>query len=78
MKIRVVLHGNLARYGAPGTPGEWSGEVPAGSSLRDLIRLLGMKDGEAAAATIDGTLKGLEAIIPAGARVLLLPWMAGG
>ena len=78
MKIRVVLHGNLARYGAPGTPGEWAGELPAGSSLRDLIRLLGIKDGEAAAATINGTLKGLDSPVPDGARVLLLPWMAGG
>ncbi len=78
MKIRVVFHGSLCRYAASGTPGEWSGEIPEGSNLRDLIRAIGMRDGEAAAATINGTLKSLDSPIPPDARVLLLPWMAGG
>ncbi len=78
MKVNVVFHGALRRYAAAGTPGEWTGEIADGSNLRDLIRVIGLRDGEVAAATINGSLKGLDAPIPPGARVLLLPWMSGG
>jgi molybdopterin converting factor small subunit len=78
MKVTVILHGNLRRHADPQTPGQWHGEVPPTTCIRDLVRLLGIPEGAAVMATIDGSLKKPEAVLAPDARVLLFAPMSGG
>jgi molybdopterin converting factor small subunit len=78
MKVTVLLHGELRRHSAADTPGEWSGEIAEGTTVRGLIQAIGVRDGAVSGATINGALKSLDTVIPAGARVFLFSWMSGG
>ena len=78
MTVTVVLLGNLSRYCQPGTLGQWKGEIAEGSRLRDLARHVGIPDGASEMATINGTLKGFDTLLPSGARVLFFSPMSGG
>ncbi len=78
MPIRVKLYGTLRRLAQPGTPGVWVGEVAAGTTIEDLIYLLGTRPGEVYAATIEGQLQPFDTAIPEGAEVVLVTPFGGG
>jgi len=78
MKVTVKLYGTLRRLSNPGTPGLWNGEIPAGTTLRQLVTLLGTREEELAAAAIDGQVFPLETPIPDGAVVTLVTPVGGG
>ncbi len=78
MKVTVVLNGALSRYARPQTPGQWHGEVPRGARILDLLGLLGIPGGTAVMATVDGSLRKPETVLPPDARVLLFTPMSGG
>ncbi len=78
MTVTVVLVGTLRRYSLPESPGEWSGQIPEGSRLRELARAIGIPEGLARSAAIDGTLANLDTPIPTGARVMFFSPVSGG
>ena len=78
MTVTARVYGTLRRFSAPGTPGVWRGELPEGSSLRDLLRAVGADEREVAAASLDGTVRPLDTRIPEGAEILLVTPMGGG
>jgi sulfur carrier protein ThiS len=76
--VTARLFGTLRRFSLPDTPGEWHGELPPGSSLRDLVRALGAEERELSAASVNGTVRSLDTAIPEGAEILLVTPMGGG
>ena len=69
MEIQVKLYGSLGRFSQPGTPGVWRGDIPAGSTIRDLIRRIGIPEKEIWLAAIHGHACALETEIPEGAKI---------
>ena len=78
MHVRVKLFGTLRRLSQPGTPGVWEGEIPAGSRISDLVILLGTKEAELAAASINNQPAPFDTIIPPDAVVILVTPVGGG
>lgn len=78
VRVKVKLYGTLARLAQADTPGLWCGEVPDGTTVEALIRLLGTQPAEAYVATIDGELQPFDTIIPDGAEVVLVTPFGGG
>lgn len=78
MKIRVKLYGTLRRFSLAGTPGLWTGDVPPGARLDDLIRLIGATTAEVAGASIDGELYSFDAEIPPETEEIKLVTPMGG
>jgi hypothetical protein len=79
MIVTVALLGNLNIYSRPGTPGQWEGEIPEGSLLRDLARRVGIPEGAFGMATVNGALRGFDTPVPEpGARILFFSPMSGG
>ena len=76
--VKVKLFGTLRRLSQAGTPGLWEGEIPAGSRISDLVTLLGTKEAELAAASINGEPAAFDAVIPPGAIVILVTPVGGG
>ena len=77
--MRVKLYGTLRRFSDPETPGVWTGDVPPGTRVEDLFRLIGTTRGEVAGASIDGALIPFDAEIPPDTEelVLVTPMGAG-
>jgi sulfur carrier protein ThiS len=78
MFVKVKLYGTLRRLSNPQTPGLWQGEIPDGTSLRQLVELLGTHEEEVAAAALDDRVCPLETIIPPGATVVFVTPVGGG
>ena len=78
IRITVKLFGSFRRLSDPGTPGMWSGCVPAGSTVGDLFPILGTTAREAAAAAVNGKPARWDDILPDGATVYLVPPVGGG
>lgn len=78
MHVTVKLFGTLRRLSAQGTPGLWQGEIPEKSSISDLITLLGTKEAEVAAATLNNEPCDLNTEISDGAVVVLVTPFGGG
>ncbi|MCL4559171.1 MAG: MoaD/ThiS family protein [Chloroflexi bacterium] len=78
MLVTVKLYGTLRRFSQPGTPGMWQGNVAGGSTLQDLITLLGAPEGEVSVAAINGETVPFETPLPDGATVLLVTNVNGG
>ena len=78
MHITVKLFGTLRRLSQPETPGLWQGELSDGTTLRELVLLLGTQVEEVAAAAVNGTVLPLESTIPDGAVVMLVTPVSGG
>ncbi|HEX9013091.1 MAG TPA: MoaD/ThiS family protein [Anaerolineaceae bacterium] len=77
-EITVKLFGTLRRLSLKDTPGFWKGEIPAGTRIDGLIKLLGTREEEVAAAAINGVVVGIETEIPDGAVVTLVTPVGGG
>jgi molybdopterin converting factor small subunit len=78
MRVTVILHGSLTRHADPGTPGQWAGEVPPSTRIGELVRLLGIPEGTAIMAAVDGSLKKPDTVLAPNARILLFTPMSGG
>jgi len=78
MQVTVKLFGTLRRLSGRETPGLWQGEVPDGTTILELIGILGTVEAEVAAAAIDGQPAALEAEIPPGGVVILVTPVNGG
>ena len=78
MIVTARLFGTLRRFASPGTPGRWRGDLPADSTVRDVVRALGAEEREVSAAAVNGVLMPLDAIIPAEADLVLVTPMGGG
>jgi molybdopterin converting factor small subunit len=78
MMVTVKLFGTLRRFSHPDSPGVWHGDIPAGSTLQDLIDLLGAPEGEASAGAINGEGVPLDTPIPDQAIVMLVTNVNGG
>ncbi len=75
MFVEVRLYGTLRRFSDNGI---WRGEIPAGSTVRDLIELIGSSEKEVAVASINGKACGFAEIIPPEGEVVLVTPMGGG
>lgn len=78
MHVTVKLFGTLRRLSSQGTLGLWRGEIPESSSISDLITLLGTKEAEVAAATLNNEPCDLNAEVSDGAVVVLVTPFGGG
>jgi sulfur carrier protein ThiS len=78
MRITVKLFGTLRRLSNPDTPGLWMGEILEGSTILDLLHLLGTSERELAAALINQTVVELNAVIPQDAEIVLVTPVGGG
>jgi sulfur carrier protein ThiS len=78
MQVTVRLYGTLRRFSNLETPGLWSGEIPEGSTISDLLRLLGTSERELAAATIENRIVEINAAIPENAEIVLVTPVGGG
>jgi len=78
MQVTVKLYGTLRRLSAQGTPGVWQGEIPARTSIFELLAILGTVEAEVAAAAINGQPAALEAQIPPDGVVILVTPVNGG
>jgi len=77
MRVVLELLGYLAWY-APGGFEEMAVEVPAGTTVRQVVRLARLPHGEVAFASVDGALRELDDTLSEGERVKLIPPIAGG
>ncbi len=78
MQVRARLYGTLRRFSLPDTPGRWTGELPQGATIGDLLEHLGIEPREVAAASIGGEIKPLDTAVPADAEVVLVTPIGGG
>ena len=78
MQVTVKLFGTLRRFSNPDTPGIWSGEIPEGSTVQDLLKQLGTSERELAAASINNKNVEIYAVIPGDAVVVLVTPVGGG
>ncbi len=78
MIIKAKLFGTLRRFSNPQTPGFWCGELPEGSTVNDLIVLIGAEVEEVSAASINGTVKSLDSKIDSNDEIILVTTMGAG
>ena len=78
MIVTARLFGTLRRFASPGSPGVWQGDLPAGSTVRDVVRAFGAEEREVSAATLNGVLAPMETVVPPGADLVLVTLMGGG
>ena len=78
MFVTVKLYGTLRRLSRPETPGLWEGEIAGGSTVQDLINLLGSPDGEVSAVAMNGEAVTFDTPIPDHAVILLVTNVNGG
>lgn len=78
VRVTVKLYGTLRRLSQPETPGLWQGNIPDGTRISDLITLLGTKEAEVAAASLNGSVVPFDFIIPGEATIMLVTPVGGG
>ena len=78
MHVTVKLFGTLRRFSSKGTPGIWQGDIPEHTCISELIRLLGTKETEVAAAMLNNEPCGLDTEINDNAVVILVTPFGGG
>jgi molybdopterin converting factor small subunit len=78
MQVTVKLFGTLRRFSNLETPGVWVGEISEGSTIGDLLGLLGTSERELAAASINNKNVEINAVIPGDAVVVLVTPVGGG
>lgn len=78
MIVTARLFGTLRRFASPGCPGLWRGDLPNGSTVGDVVRAFGAEEREVSAATLNGVLVPLTAVVPPAADLVLVTLMGGG
>lgn len=78
MHLTVKLYGTLRRFSNESTPGLWTGEAPDGLDIAGLVRYLGTRVEEVAAATVNGEVRVLDHRLQDGDLVVLVTPVGGG
>jgi sulfur carrier protein ThiS len=78
MRVTVKLFGTLRRLSRPETPGLWQGDIPEGTTILELVALLGTVEAEVAAAALNGEPAPLDQTIPPDAVLMLVTPVNGG
>ena len=79
MRITVRLHGTLRKYAPPGAEGNLATiDVPAGSSIADVLTQLGIPPEHAKMAVVGGQQRDGTDILVDGNELQLFPPLAGG
>jgi sulfur carrier protein ThiS len=78
MIVTARLFGTLHRYASPGSPGLWRGDLPAGSTVHDVVKALGAEEREVSAAAVNGIVVTLDTTVPPDADLVLVTLMGGG
>ncbi len=78
MQITVKLYGTLRRFSQSDTPGLWIGELPDGSTVRDLLHYFGTTEAELAAAAMDDQIIPLDTCLVSGNCLILVTPVGGG
>jgi hypothetical protein len=78
MIVTARLFGTLHRFASPGSTGLWQGDMPDGSTLRDVLCAIGAEERELSVATLDGVPIPLDEVIPPEADLVLVTLMGGG
>ncbi len=78
MEVKVKLFGTLRRYSNSPTKGVWEGEIKKGSSLAELIKIIGISKKEIAAITMNNNLCSLDKEIPEDAQIVMVTHIGGG
>ncbi len=78
LRVTVKLFGTLRRLSQAETPGLWQGSIPDGTCISDLITMLGTKEAEVAAASLNGVVVPLDTGIPDEATIMLVTPVGGG
>ena len=78
LRIQVRLFGTVRRFSMPETPGLWQGTVNRGSTIRDVLRIMGIEEREVSSATLNGVLCPFDEKVADGATVVLVTPMGGG
>lgn len=60
------------------TPGKWKAEVPSGTTIGELIQMIGADKKEIAVATINGKSVPFSHVVEEGIEVTLVSHMGGG
>ncbi|PMB76477.1 MAG: hypothetical protein C0177_06105 [Fervidicoccus fontis] len=76
-KITVALYAGLKAH-APEGASEFDLDIPEGSKIGDIIKLLDLPDDEVANIFVDRSLKDREYIVKDGQRIAFFPLIAGG
>jgi hypothetical protein len=78
MIVTARLFGTLHRFASPGSTDVWQGDLPDGSTLRDVVRAIGAEEREVSVAALDGIPITWDTIIPPEADLVLVTLMGGG
>jgi sulfur carrier protein ThiS len=78
MKLTVQLYGTLRRFSNMAERGIWVGEVPAGTTIRALIGLIGASEAEVAVASVNGKMALLDTKCREGDDLILVTPMGAG
>ena len=78
MLITVHLFGSLQRFSQPDTPGIRKMDVPKGSRVEDLIKMLKTKDREVVASAINSKTCSFDKELQDGVDVFLITALGGG
>jgi molybdopterin converting factor small subunit len=78
VNVQVKLFGPLRKYSDPDSPGHLRVELPAGSTVADLVSRIANQRGEVAACAVNGRTRKLDTVIQEGDVVMLLSRLGGG
>ncbi len=78
MFVRVKLYDTLRRLSNTPDRGIWEGDIPENTNIKDLIELIGTREGEVACAAINKQVVPLDTIIQSGDEVMLVTNISGG
>ncbi len=56
MKVKVELYGTLRRFSQENKKGLWVGDIPTGSTINDLLDIIGISKQEVSAVAINNEL----------------------
>jgi molybdopterin converting factor small subunit len=78
LSVTVKLYGSLRRLSSPGSPGLWKGKVPQGSTILELVSILGTTEKELAGAALNDQVCELTTKIADGDTITLVTPVGGG
>jgi sulfur carrier protein ThiS len=78
VRVEVHLHADLERYAPPGRRGVIWLELPVGAQLADVLREVGLPADRRVLVGLNGAAARPEQVLEDGARIDLVPPIAGG
>lgn len=77
VQVKVLLYATLRSFG-PGGKGDLLLEMPAGSTVIDIVNKLGIPLEELKLTMVNGVLKDVDYVLVSGDRIGLFPPVGGG